>query len=199
LYPAQERFLREALTLTPSGRLPYPEVVFSAPKKSGKTATAALAALYVICVLGGRYAECYCVANDYEQATSRVFQAISRIIIKSPMLRELAKLSANKIEFTSTGSTIIALASDYAGAAGANPTIVLFDELWGYTSERSQRLWEELNPGADEKNFGAADRQLCGLRGRIQITRGPLQSWSQRRRNRAESLSPTGAFDGLAS
>ena len=33
LYPAQERFLREALTLTPDGRLPYSELLFSAPKK----------------------------------------------------------------------------------------------------------------------------------------------------------------------
>ena len=46
----------------------------------------------------------------------------------------------------STGATITALASDYAGAAGANPTITVFDELWGYTSERAQRLWDEMVP-----------------------------------------------------
>ena len=39
LYPAQEQFLREGLTLTSEGKLPCPELVFSAPKKSGKTAT----------------------------------------------------------------------------------------------------------------------------------------------------------------
>jgi hypothetical protein len=43
LYPAQARFLREALTPTSDGRLPFPEFVFSGPKKSGKTATAAMA------------------------------------------------------------------------------------------------------------------------------------------------------------
>jgi phage terminase large subunit-like protein len=37
-------------------------------------------------------------------------------------------------------------ASDYAGAAGANPTISVFDELWAYTSERSRRLWDEMVP-----------------------------------------------------
>ena len=47
LYPAQERFLREALTPTADGRLPFPELVFSGPKKTGKTATAAMAVLYV--------------------------------------------------------------------------------------------------------------------------------------------------------
>jgi phage terminase large subunit-like protein len=76
LYPAQERFLREALKPIAGGRLPYPEAVFSAPKKSGKTATAAMAMLYVIVALGGPHAEGNCIANDYEQAQSRVFQAI---------------------------------------------------------------------------------------------------------------------------
>ena len=36
--------------------------------------------------------------------------------------------------------------ADYAGAAGASPSIVVFDELWGYVSERSRRLWDELVP-----------------------------------------------------
>jgi hypothetical protein len=62
LYPAQARFLREALTPTADGRLPFPECIFSGPKKSGKTATAAMAVLYVVICLGGRYAEGYCVA-----------------------------------------------------------------------------------------------------------------------------------------
>jgi len=36
------------------------------------------------------------------------------------------------------------LASDAASAAGGNPTISCFDELWGYTSERARRLWDEM-------------------------------------------------------
>lgn len=146
LYPAQALFLRAALTVGPDGRLPYPELVFSCPKKSGKTATAAMATLYVVVVLGGRYAEAYCVANDLEQAQGRVFQAIARIVEASPLLRKAAKLTGSKIEFSSTGATITALASDYASAAGANPTLSVFDELWGYTSERSRRLWDEMVP-----------------------------------------------------
>jgi phage terminase large subunit-like protein len=90
--------------------------------------------------LGGPYTEGYYVANDFEQAASRVFQAIARIINASPLLRRSAKLTTNRIEFRSTGATITAIASDYAGAAGSNPTITTFDELWGYLSERSRRL-----------------------------------------------------------
>jgi phage terminase large subunit-like protein len=146
LYAEQERFFREALTLTPDGRLPFAELLFSGPKKTGKTATAAMAMLYVIVCIGGPFAEGYCVANDFEQASSRVFQAICRIIQASPLLKHSVKITGNKIEFKSTGSTITAISSDYAGVAGANPTITSFDELWAYTTERSQRLWDEMVP-----------------------------------------------------
>jgi phage terminase large subunit-like protein len=134
LYPAQERFLREAFTPTPDGRLRYPEIVFAAPKKSGQTATAALATLYVTVCLSGRFGETYCLANSQEQAQSRVFQAVARIIEASPLLRGIAKVTSDRIEFRSTGATIAALPADYAGAAGSNPTLSVFDELWAYTS-----------------------------------------------------------------
>src|SRR5437899_7217073 len=123
----------------PDGTLPYSELVYSAPKKSGKTATAAMVVLYVVTVLGGPFAEAYLVANDFDQAQGRVFQAIARIVEASPLLKQSAKVTAVQITFPSTGATISVLASDYAGAAGANPTITVFDELWAYTSERAQR------------------------------------------------------------
>jgi phage terminase large subunit-like protein len=148
---AQRRFLSRAFRLTPDGRLRYPEMIFSAPKKSGKTGLAAMIVIYVVCVLGGKFAEGICVANDLEQAQGRVFQAIARIVEASPLLASDATINADKITFASTGSTIIAIASDYAGAAGSNPTIVCFDELWGYTSERSHRLWDELVPPPTRK------------------------------------------------
>ena len=48
-------------------------------------------------------------------------------------------------------ATIVALASDYTGAAGANPVKSSFDELWGYTSERAFRLWDEMIPPPTRK------------------------------------------------
>src|SRR5208282_686391 len=146
LYPAQERFLREAFTLTPEGRLKFPEMIFSTPKKSGKTTLAAMIVIYVIVCLGGPFAEAYCIANDFDQAQGRVFQAIVRVLQASPLLRDAVKILANRIEFRSTGATITAIASEYRGAAGANPTITVFDELWGYISESARRLWDEMVP-----------------------------------------------------
>jgi phage terminase large subunit-like protein len=150
-YEAEERFIREALTLTPDGRLPYPELVFSAPKKSGKTTLAALFQIYIVAVLAGRYGEGYCLANDEEQAVSRVFTAASRIIESSPLLADAAELYATRIYFPSTGGLIQALASDAPGAAGANQNVCTFDELWGYVRERSHRLFDEMVPPPTRK------------------------------------------------
>ncbi len=202
LYAAQKRFLRHALTPTTDGRLPYVELVFAAGKKSGKTATAAMFLLTVIVVLAGPFGEGYCVANDLEQAASRVFQACARIVAASPLLRGSAKVTATRIEFPSTGSTITALASDYASAAGANPSIVCFDELWAYTSERSRRLWDEMVGGVPTRKvsvrltttyagFSGGESQLLedlykrGLRGRrvapdLYRQKGLLMYWTHR-------------------
>jgi hypothetical protein len=53
LYSGEERFFREALTLDADGRLSYPELIYSCPKRSGKTGFAAMTVLYVVLVLGG--------------------------------------------------------------------------------------------------------------------------------------------------
>jgi hypothetical protein len=151
LYAEEAEFARRALTLTGDGRLPYPELLFSGPKKSGKTAFAAMSLLYVIVALGGPYAEGYCLANDLDQSTGRVYQATARIVRASPLLARGARVGVNRIDFTSTGASITAVANDYAGAAGANPTISVFDELWAFTSERSRRLWDEMVPPPTRK------------------------------------------------
>ena len=151
LTPAEKRFVKHAFTFTEDGRLKYPELIFSGPKKSGKTCFAALLTIYVIVALGGRYAEAYCAANDFEQSQGRVFQAIARILEASPLLSDDVRITAKQVLFQSTGSTITAIASDYTGVAGANPTLTVFDELWGYQSERSHRLWDEMVPPPTRK------------------------------------------------
>ncbi len=165
LYPAQVKFLREALTLTKDGTLPFSELVYSCPKKSGKSATTAFAMIYAIVAIGGSFAEGFCVANDMEQSRGRVFMQIGRIIEASPLLRNSATVTQNKIVFTSTGSTITAIASDAAGAAGSNPTFITFDELWGYTSESSRRLWDEMIPVPTRKVSARWTSTYAGFEG----------------------------------
>jgi phage terminase large subunit-like protein len=144
LLEAERAFLAVAFERAPAtGKLLRPEMVYSCIKKSGKSTFAAMVVIYVTLVLGGRFAEAYCLANDFEQA-SRVFQQVKRIVEASPLLRGEAIATQAKVEFPATGAVIAALASDYASAAGTNAVIVCFDELWAYSSERLHRLWDEM-------------------------------------------------------
>jgi phage terminase large subunit-like protein len=167
---AQKRFIRKAFTFTDDGRLRYPELVFSGPKKSGKTTLAALIVIYIILFLAGPYGEAIIVANDLEQAQSRVFEAIKRII--KALLGEQVRISASRIEIVSTGAVIIAISSDYASAAGSNANIVCFDELWGYVSERSRRLWDELTPPPTRRIATRLTTTYAGYSGESQLLEG---------------------------
>jgi Phage Terminase len=169
---SQRRFIKAAFQRDRGGRLKHPELLYSAPKKSGKTGFAAMLVLYVTLVLGGRNAEAYCVANDLEQAQGRVFAAIKRTVEICPWLREMANLTASRIDFPELGASITALASDYASAAGANPVISCFDELWGYTSERSQRLWDELIPVPTRKISCRLTITYAGFEGESALLEG---------------------------
>jgi phage terminase large subunit-like protein len=146
LYAEQREFLQRAFKLTPDGRMPYTELCYSAGKKSGKTATAAFIVIYTAVHLAPPRGELYLLANDLEQSTSRVFKAVAAILAASPLLRRSTSITANRITFKSTGTTIIAVANDYRGFAGANPTLNVFDESAYYVSESSHRLWAESVP-----------------------------------------------------
>src|SRR5262249_17441890 len=120
--PAEREFLKHALATGSDGRLLYPEMIFGAIKKSGKTGFAAILMLTILLLYRGRYAEGYCVANDLDQAMGRVFEAVRRIVEASPLLKPQAMISIDRIVFAATGATIRALASDSASAAGGYPS-----------------------------------------------------------------------------
>src|SRR5665213_2495922 len=151
LLPAEIAFLEHAFELNEDGSAKYPELVYSAPKKSGKTAFAAILTLVIVLLLGGYEPEAIVAANDLDQSSTRVFAAIKKIVKASPKLRKRAKIIKESITFPETGAIITAIANDAAGAAGSNSVVSVFDELWGFTSENSRRLWDELVPPPTRK------------------------------------------------
>jgi hypothetical protein len=146
LLPAEREFLKHAFQFDVDGRLKYPEMTYGAIKKSGKTGFAAIFVITLLLLYGERFAEAYCCANDLEQAESRVYEMIRRIVDASPLLNGAHRITADRITFPATGAVIRALASDFASAAGGHPTIAVLDELWGFSSERARRLFDELVP-----------------------------------------------------
>jgi phage terminase large subunit-like protein len=144
LLPVERQFLDHAFRTGDDDRLLYPELIYACPKKSGKTTFAGIITITIIVLYGGRFGEAICCANDFEQAQGRIFQMIKRIVECSPLLRADAKITADKVVIA--GATVSAIPSNYFSAAGSQQSISVFDELWGYVSERSHRLWDEMVP-----------------------------------------------------
>jgi phage terminase large subunit-like protein len=166
LLPAERAFMQHAFEIDEAtGRLRYPELVYSTGRKGGKTGFAALMMLTAVLLFGGRYGEGYCVANDLEQAQGRVYQAVSRIVEASPLLRD-AEVMRDRISFPNFGNAFIsAIAADAAGAAGHNMSFATFDELWGFTTERSRRLWDEMSTSPVRKISGRLTTTYAGYAG----------------------------------
>jgi phage terminase large subunit-like protein len=151
LLPAERTFLEHAFKIDDTGRLVYREWLYSCPKKSGKTTFQSIIQLTMTLLFGGAFPESYVLANDQEQARSRVFEICCRIINASPLLRDEATITQHKIVFGAFKATIQAITSDAGSAAGGNAVVAGFDELWAYTSERSRRLWDEMTPPPTRK------------------------------------------------
>lgn len=131
---------------------PFQTIVFSTIKKSGKTALAGLVARW-IAETWGSHVEVYTMANDLEQARGRIYAAALTSIELDPNYSRKAKgipeqwrIIEREASYLPTHSTMRAVSADYKGEAGSNPVATLWSELWGYTSEASLRLWEELTP-----------------------------------------------------
>jgi phage terminase large subunit-like protein len=146
----QRKILRLAFAFDRDGRLPWKTIVYSCLKKSGKTTINAAVTLWWAFTQDPPN-QILVLANDRDQAEARVFKTIVELLKKNPELKKSAKIQKGKI-LLSNGTEIVALASEYAGAAGSNHGLTSWDELWGYTSESATRFWEELTPVPTLKN-----------------------------------------------
>ncbi len=166
LLPAERAFIEHAFQIDEeTGRLRYPEMLYATPRKGGKTGFASMMMLTMVLLYGGRFGEGYCCANDLEQAQGRVYQSIARVVESSPLLSD-ADVMRDRVTFPSFGSaTITAIASDAAGAAGHNSCFSAFDELWGVTSERGRRMWDEMSTSPVRKISGRLTTTYAGYEG----------------------------------
>jgi len=142
---AHQRMILDHVLTPVGGRLPYTTVLWSEPKKSGKTSLASWVGSWVLNTHGPR-SEVLCVGNDLEQSTSRVFAEIVRVQQAHPALARRISKATESLLLLDDGSTARPVALDASGESGANPSLVLHDEAWGITSERARRLWDELTP-----------------------------------------------------
>ena len=146
----QRAILDEAFRCDEDGRLVYRTILYSCPKKSGKTAINGLVCLWWgFCVQPPD--EIIIASNDLDQSISRTFDTVKGFIKRNPVLKEKAELQRLLIRLDND-TTIKAIPNDYQSESGANQGLSSFDELWGFMSEKSRRLYEELTPVPTKKN-----------------------------------------------
>jgi phage terminase large subunit-like protein len=135
----QRRVVRAALERDGQGRFRWSTVVYSCPKKSGKTRLAAGVAGW-LAENAGLYAEIYCLANDGKQSADRVLAALKKA-------NDLGGLGwrdkLTRIDLPN-GAFIEAVPVDPTGEAGANPTASFWSEMWGFRLTAKERLWTEF-------------------------------------------------------
>lgn len=147
LEPHQKRILRHALRMDADGNSKYSLIIWSEPKKSGKTTVAAAVGAWVACNIETPN-EVSCLANDKEQSAGRIYAnmvpTLQRLGWQIPPT-ERGKRD-RPTAYGPNGTIVKAITTDYEKEAGANQGLSLWSELWAYDSERLNRLWEEMTP-----------------------------------------------------
>lgn len=200
--PHQKAVLRYCLKRGPDGRLPFTTIIWSQPKKSGKTAIAGMIARWAA-ETWGRYGEILCVGNDAEQARERAFKAIKTSIelerTYHPGRQELPgrwRVLTKEATCLTTGTKIRAIATDYRGEAGANPILIVWTELWGFTQTAALRFWAEMTPSPTRLNSITWVETYAGYEGESELLWQLYDSTVNRGRQlTAGELGAPGAFE----
>lgn len=139
----------------------YSTCEYSTIKKSGKTA------------VSGAYArrraeqgtlndEILFFANDETQSRGRGYAALRESIELDPRYDKkhrvlldnqaggsgqvIWRVTDAEIRYEPTGAVVKAVNVDYRGEAGANPTLTVWTECWGYDTEKQMLLFDEMTP-----------------------------------------------------
>ncbi len=167
LFPHQREVLKLAFAFDENGRLPWDTVIYSCPKKSGKTTINAA----VTCWWGFTQEppnELLIVANDLDQATARVFRSLVGILQRNPELAASVEIQARLIPWRN-GTTATAISSDWASGGGSNHGLESRDELWAVISEAGRRLYDELTSVPTRTNSVRFASTYSGLEGESEL------------------------------
>jgi len=82
------------------------------------------------------------------------------MIRRNPFLSENCKVGKTELEFTLTGSRLVALAADATGNSGANFLTSSSTEVWGVLYEAGIRAYEEMTPPPG-RSYGLPALRIC--------------------------------------
>ena len=134
--------------LDEEGRRKYSLALLGLPKKHGKSTLAAAIGVWSA-FAGEQHGEIIVAANNLDQASLIIYGKIRQAFKDNPQLARAAILRKTHIEIKATGTIIRPIAHKYQTAAGVNPTLVLFDEIWGYSG---REFYDELTESPARKD-----------------------------------------------
>lgn len=198
----QAAVLRYCLRRLPNGRLPFRLIIWSEPKKSGKT-TVSGAVIKWAAETWGQYGEILCVGNDADQAQERGFRKMTIAVEQTPgYLKERQRLpgvwqlhGVKRAECVATGTIVKAVAKDYRGEAGGNPILSVWTELWGFIHKDDLRFWSEMAPSPTRPDSIRMVETYAGWEGESELLYGLYrQTVLEGRQLTAGELGDTSAF-----
>lgn len=175
LMPYQKAVLRYIFQRDEQGCFRFQTVIWSQPKKSGKTTISGILARWAA-ETWGRYQDVFCIGNDLNQAKEKAFEFVKVSIELNPafdakkmVLPDKWLLKAESMECIATGSRIKAIGVDYAGEAGSNPALTVWTELWGFVHKDALRFWAEMAPSPIVSNSMRYIETYAGYEGESEL------------------------------
>lgn len=117
--------------------------LISTPKKNGKSTMAAMIVLYFM-FQDEPFGEIVLTANSRDQTSWVVFDKLKKSVLMNPYIFKEVEVSDEVLKVKKTQTVVRIIAPNYKTAAGANPTLVVFDELWGFELDTARKFWDEL-------------------------------------------------------
>ena len=113
------------------GTRQYNQALVGMPKKNGKSAmSAGVGIFFMFC--DEESGEIIVAANDKDQASMIIYSKMRQAIRLNPILGKGVHNYRDRLEVKSTGTIARAVPNQMESAAGLNPNLVIFDELWGF-------------------------------------------------------------------
>ena len=173
----QKRFMSEALATGGAGdESIWKSVALVLPRKNGKTTLLAAYALYDLLENDGA-PEILLAAGSDKQA-GRLFDQCAAFIQRNPKMREEVHVRAyiGEIQKIDSPGKILRMSSKGETLHGYNPSLVICDELHGWTTPRLQKAWTALTTAGGARartqvftisTAGEAHERTDGILGRL--------------------------------
>jgi len=143
----RERILKPLFEIDSStGLRKHTLAILGMPKKNGKSSLSAGLLNYFL-FQGEDFGELILAANSKEQSSWIIFDKLCKSLRMNPQQHKYVRINDDYIENKQNGTVARVIAQNYKTASGANPSLVVFDELWSFEdteSDNARKFYEEL-------------------------------------------------------